>query len=391
MSLYDQGSSSPNEERRSLKRTCISALLVAAAAVAVLLAGCGGGDSSPQAVVEAATLKGVESGKLQISAHIRSEGKQGGDLRVGLSGPFQSGGEGSLPQLAMTAEAHGTVKGQQVDFEGGLTVLADRAFIGYNGEQYEVDPTTFGLIRSGFERASQEGGKKADDVTACQEAAAGLQLSEFVENPESESGVDVDGTSTTKVSADLSAKGAVDAVIKLVEDPACGAQIRLAGPLPLGELEKARGELASTIKKAHVEVYVGDDHIIRKVVAEMTIEPPQAADERVELEFEATLSEVNEDQKIEAPAGAKPLQDLFQQLGVNPLELLEGFSGSGGGGLSGLLEGLSGGSGGSGEADEGAEGGLLEGLGGGNQQEYVECLQEAETPTDLQKCASLLR
>jgi hypothetical protein len=382
-----------------LKRICISALLAAAALVAVLLAGCGGGSGSPQAVVEEATVKGVESGKLEASLHIKSEGKQGGEVRVELGGRFQGGGKGSLPQLAMTAEAHGTANGNKVDFEGGLTMLSDRAFVGFGGNTYEVDPTTFGFVKSGFERAQQEEGKKTGAVTACQEAVAGLQLSEFVENPESEGGVDVAGTSTTKVSGDLSAEGAVDAVIKLAEDPACSAQIELAGPLPLSELEKARGELSRTVKKAHVEVYVGDDHIIRKVVAEITIEPPQAASERVEVELEATLSEVNEEQKIEAPSGAKPLEDLFRELGVNPLELLEG---AGSGGIGGLIEGLtgsssSGGSGGgsssgsSSGADEGATGGGLEGLGGGNHQEYLECLQEAGTPTDLQKCASLLR
>lgn len=401
MTLYDQVESSPNEERQDLKRIRIPALLAVTALAAVLLAGCGGGSSSPQAVVEEATLKGVESGKLEASIHVRSEGKKGGDVRVELGGPFQGGGKGSLPQLAMSAEAHGTANGKKVDFEGGLTMLSDRAFVAFGGNTYEVDPTTFGFVKSGFERAQQEEGKKKGDVTACQEAASGLQLSELVENPESESGVDVAGTSTTKVSGELSAKGAADAVIKLAEDPGCKAQIELAGPLPLAELEKARGELARTVKKAHVEVYVGSDHIIRKLVAEVTIEPPQARSERVELDFEATLSEVNEEQKIEAPSGAKPLEDLFRELGVNPLELLEG---GGSGGIAGLIEGLTGGpssssasgggssSGGSGGSSSGGgESATGGGLGGGNQQEYVECLQEAETPTDLQKCASLLR
>ena len=282
MSLYDQVESSPKEERRSLKRICIPALLAGRRFRRRAPRRLRRRQRQPAGRGRRSDPKGVESGKLEASIHVKSEGKKGGDVRASLDGQFQAGAKGSLPQLAMTAAAHGTANGKKVDFEGGLTVLSDRAFVGLRGNTYEVDPTTFGFIKSGFERAQQEEGKKTGDVTACQEAATGLQLSELVENPESEGGVDVAGTSTTKVSGELSAKGAADAVIELAEDPACKAQIELAGPLPLAELEKARGELARTVKKAHVEVYVGSDHIIRKVVAELTVEPPQAANERVE-------------------------------------------------------------------------------------------------------------
>jgi hypothetical protein len=154
--------------------------------------------------------------------------------------------------------------------------------------------------------------------------------------------------------------------------------LEAAGPLPLDELEEAKSEVAGAVKKAHADVYVGDDDIVRKLVAQLTVEP-KGSDETVEVEFEITLGEVNEEQDISAPANAKPLEGLFQELGVNPLELLEAGSS---GDLGELFEGLSGG-------DEGG-GSSAESGGGSSQQEYVECLQGSETPTDLQKCANLL-
>ena len=99
-----------------------------------------------------------------------------------------------------------------------------------------------------------------------------------------------------------------DAIIKLTENSACSSQLEAAGPLPLGELEKAKGELTGAVKKAHVDVYVGDDNIIRKVAAELTIEPKGSSSEKVEVEFELSLGGVNEEQKISAPSGAKPLE-----------------------------------------------------------------------------------
>lgn len=358
-------------------------LLAVIAALATAFAACGGSSDKssedPQQVIDEASLEGVNSGEIDLSLGINAEGDEGGDIDVSLSGPFQSGAKkGDLPQLAMTASAKGSAKGENIDFEGGLTLLSDRAYVNYEGTEYEVDPTTFGFVKSGFEQAQQQGSSEANpaDVTACQEAATGLKVGDFVDSLTNEGGADVDGTETTKVSGDLDVGGAIDALIKLTENPACASQLEAAGPLPIGELEEAKSEITSAVKKAHVEVYVGDDNIIRRIAAEMTIEPKDAKNEKVEVEFELTLSGVNEEQEISAPSGAKPLEGLFQKLGVNPLELFE--SASSGEGLGDLLEGLTGGA---------ASGGSSSGGGGLNRS----CLENAQTPADLQKCASMVQ
>lgn len=365
-------------------------LLAALAALTTTFAACGSSSSSdedPQTVIDNATLEGVESGNLDLSLAIKAEGDEGGDVDVSLSGPFQSGADKeSLPQLGMSAKATGSVDGEDVDFEGGLTLLTDRAFINYEGTEYEVDPTTFGFVKSAFERTTQEQGSTSSaDVTACQEAASGLKVGDFVDNLTNEGSADVDGTGTTKISGDLNAGGAVDAIIKLTENPACSAQLEAAGPLPLGELEKSKGELTSAVKKAHVDVYVGDDDIIRKVAAELTIEPKGSSKEKVEVDFDLSLSGVNEEQDISAPSGAKPLEGLFQKLDINPIELLEAGSG-GGAGIGGLLEGVIGDASSSGDSSSGGSS-----TSGGGQQAYLDCINglgNSATPADLQKCAS---
>lgn len=364
-----------------MSRFRILALFATLAVLTTVFAACGGSDGDsgnsgedPQTVIENASLEGVKSGNLDLSLHVKAEGEEGGDVDVSISGPFEMADKEELPQLEMSAEISGSAAGEDIDFDGGLTLLADRAFVNYEGTDYEVDPTTFSFLKSAFERAQQQGGE--EDVTACQEAAEGIKFSQFADNLENDGSADVDGTSTTKVSGDLNADGAIDALIKLTEDPACSAQLEAAGPLPIGELEKAKGEISEAIEKAHVDLYVGDDDIVRKVDAELTIAPPEAADEKVELELELTLSGVNEEQSFSSPSDAKPLEGLFQKLGVNPLELLEEGQN---GGLGGLLEGITGGS---------PSGGSSSG-GGSNDDAFAECLQNAQTPADLQKCASL--
>ena len=369
-------------------------LLATVAALAVAFAACGGGGGSdsgssedPQKVIDASTLEGVKSGDLDLSLSVKSTGEESGKIDLSLSGPFQAGAKNELPEADMKIKAHGEAEGEKIDFDGGVTLLSDRAYVGYEGNEYEVDPTTFGFVKSGFEQAQQESQGEGAEAEACQQAAAGLKPAAFIDNLKTEGGQDVEGTSTTEVSGDLNVKGAIDQIIKLTKDPSCKSQLEMAGPLPLGELEEAEGELESAVKTAHASVYVGDDdNIIRKVSAEATIEP-KGSGEKIELSFDISLGKVNEKQSISAPSNAKPLEQLFQQIGVNPLELLEGGGSSG---LGGLLEGLSGGSAESPESSE-LEVDPSELPDSEESQKYLECLQGSETPSDLQKCAALLQ
>lgn len=365
-----------------MSRFRIFALFAIMAALAATFAACGGGDDGgsddPQQVVEDASLEGVKSGELDLSLDVNAEGDEGGNIEINLSGPFEAGAKGELPQLDMTAEVKGSAQGDDIDFNGGLTFLTDRGFVNYEGTEYEVDPTTFGIVKATIEQSQQQEGPESGDITACQKAAEGIKFSQFADNLKEEGDADVEGTSTTKVSGDLNVSGAIDALIQLTEDPACSSQLEAAGPLPLSELEEAKGELSKAIKKAHVDLYVGDDDIVRKVAAELTVQPPEAVGEKVELALELTLSGVNEEQSFSAPANAKPLEGLIKKLDIEPIELLEATEG----GLGGLLEELGGG---------GAFGGGSSSGGSSDRKAYAECLDNADTSADLQKCASLLQ
>ncbi len=382
----------------SRKRSVL--LLAAFAALAAILNACGGGGGSssedPQKVIESATFEGIESGEVALSVNVASEGDKGGNLKVDLSGPFQTTGKASLPELALAIKANGDAAGENVNFDGGLTVLNDRAFIAYDGTNYEVDPTTFGFIKSSLEKGAQEGSKESGggETTACQKAAESLDLGEFIDNLENEGSEDVDGVGTTKLSGDLNPKSAIEAVIKLTENSACSSELDATGALPLDQLKEQESELTETVKKAHITVNIGeDDHIPRKVAAAMTIEP-KGTDEVSEVEVEFTLSKVNEKQTIKAPAGAEPIEKLFEKIGVNPFELLGLLEGGSSGGLGSLLEGIGGeGEGGSsgdlgGKIEEGVEEAELPSV--EDSKEFTECLDNAESAADVQKCATLV-
>jgi hypothetical protein len=328
----------------------LAAIAVLAALSAVLVA-CGGGGSdksgeSAESVLDEATLQGIESGNVDLALNLNSPGSEGGKVSVSLSGPFQGEGKGNLPQLAMNAKANGNYNGKKIDFDGGLTLLPNTAYVQYEGTQYEVDPTTFSFVEQTLKQAQREGGAETGSagVAACQEELGKLHVSEFLENGKNEGSADVEGTSTTKISGDLDVSGAIDSVLEVVESQACRTQLAAAGPLPSkSEIDKEKGEIADALKSAHVSVYVGDDDIVREIDAQATVEPKGSGGgpKSVAVEFTLKLGGVNEEQKIPVPANAKPLSKLFIKLGINPIELLGLLQGEEGSeSLGELFEGL---------------------------------------------------
>ncbi len=318
-------------------------LILSATMIALVLAvsACGGSSSSgAQDIVDEATLKGVESGKLDLSLGIDTKGGEGGQIDVDLSGPFEAKEGAKAPELDMTAAVKGVVGGKKVDFEGGVTLVgANKAYVEFDGADYKVDPTIYGY---GTEIVGE-----SEEVSACQEAVGERELSEFIEDPTEEGTVEVGGTSTTKVSGDVDPEAMRDAFTEMKEDALCSEQLEAVPGFAatVNDLEEPKGKAEDSIKDAHLMLYVGDDHIVRRLQAQVAIEPPQGSAPTgatsAEFGLDLTLTDVNEPQAISAPKSSKPLSALFIKLGINPIELLGVLQGGiGGAGLTNFLERL---------------------------------------------------
>ena len=168
-------------------------------------------------------------------AKVNAAGQEGGNLDVSLSGPFQGEGKAQLPELDLTAKANGSFNGQDINFDGGLTLLSDHAFVNYQGTEYEVDPTTFSFVKSAIERSQQSGAAQGQSAgaTACQEAVADLKVGDFVDNLSNEGSSDVGGTATTHVSGDLNVPGAIEALLELTKEPGVQRPAQRRRPAPL--------------------------------------------------------------------------------------------------------------------------------------------------------------
>jgi hypothetical protein len=356
-----------------LSRARTLSIFAALIALTAMLAACGGGGSDdPQAVVEEATLEGIDSGKLDLAVGLDLKGKEGGDVDVSLSGPFRSEEEGQTPELDLAFSVDGNLKGKEIDRRGGLTLLGNKAYVGYEGVEYAVDRTTFDFVKSMLEQQSNRGRAGG---SACKDSLGDIELNDYIENLKDEGSADVGGTETTKVSGDVDDTAALTTLGEILEEPACREQLEAAGSgSGQAEIDQIRSFARKSLKSAHAELFVGDDHIVRRLVMDMKFDAPQGArgPDSFDIAVDLTLTDVNEDVTVAAPRSAKPLSALFVKLGINPLELLEAFQGGNSAqGLGNLIEKLAG--------------------SGGGRGSYYECVGEASTAVDIQNCTGLLQ
>ncbi len=350
-------------------------LLIVAALLAVLVAGCGGGGGSGESADEDASVddlltktfsgeKKVESGKLDLSLNIDVQGGSGsqvqGPISVKLSGPFQTEGKGKLPKFDLEAAFEGA--GQNL--KAGVTSTGDKGFVNFQGTEYAVSDQVFQQFRSGYEQAQKQSEEQSGDQQSL--ATLGIDPRRWLTNPKNEGEAKVGDTDTIKITGGVDVNKLLDDVNTALEK-ARGLGVQGSNDLPEKLTEEQKKQAADAIKNLGVEIYTGkDDTTLRRMVVNMDVQNTSANNESGKLALDFSLLDLNEDQEIEAPSGAKPFDQLLGQLGG---------LGLGGAGASGGTGGASGGSGAS--ADD--------------LKKYSDCVSEAGGDNQkVAKCADLL-
>ena len=371
---------------RTLLAICAFALAVPAA-----VAGCGGDDASsdvdPQTVLDETfnNDEQVSSGDLSISFDGSAEGDQGGSVEASLSGPFQGDPENpnAIPQLDWTGSVSGEGAGQSVSFEGGVVITEDNAFVEYGGGAYELGTETFTQFKELAETAaaqqteSTEGQSFSElftqgceaqleaqggDTTACQ-----IDFQSWLADLTNEGEEEIEGAPTVHVSGGLEVETMLQDLIEL------GTAVPGATDVPT---EEEVQQLSEAITEASFDLYSGtEDRILRGLDFNLALDPSQIPDaeaagvENVEAAFSVRIGGVNEEQTIEAPSDAQPIDELLSQFGIDP-------------GALGALGGLGG--------LGGATAPPAAGGGAGASDAYLECIGQAQTPEEITACASEL-
>ena len=353
-----------------------SLLVLLAALLAVVVAGCGGGGSSADEDTSVDELlkqtfsgeKKVDSGKLDLTLKVDLQGGSSqvqGPITLKLSGPFQTEGKGKLPKFDIDAAFDGA--GQSL--KAGVTSTGDKAFVNFNGTEYAVSDQVFRQFKAGYEQAQKQSADKGNQQSL---ATLGIDPRRWLTDAKNAGEAKVGDTDTIKITGGVDVNKLLDDVNTAL-DKARNLGVQGSDSLPEKLTDKQKQEAADAIKDLSVEIYTGkDDTTLRRMLVNMGVEAPDSGGGATSgtLSLDFSLLELNEDQSIEAPSGAKPFDELLGQLGGLGL----GGAGSSGSGSSGSGEG--GGSGGASAED---------------LKKYSDCVTAAGSDTaKQQKCADLL-
>jgi len=357
-------------------RAIFALILVLPAAMAGCGGDGGGGGEDPNEVLDQTFTnpEPINSGVLDLTLD-GSAGSQG-SLSAKLSGPFQGISDTShIPRLDLTGSLDAQGAGQSINLGGGLTITSDNAYVTYKGQAYEVGARVFTRLQRGYVQANaQNQGQNGQSFTqACEQAieqgggdtsVCDIDFTNWLTNVTNEGTESVDGTDAIHISGDANVKQIVSDISKVAEELP-GASAQGFSPSQLNQLEPA-------VKSATIDVYSGvDDKLLRKLDFDLTLDLSALGGgsiipiSSVDVTFSIAFSDLNSTQTVTAPENPKPISEL----GIGGLGSLGSVGGTSSGGVGG--------------------GGV--GGGGGPSTGYLNCIQDAQTSADYNKCAQELQ
>jgi hypothetical protein len=193
------------------------------------------------------------------------------------NGAFESAGPKEMPKANVQVSAD--VPGY--NGRAGFVTTGDRAWLTRGNVGYAVPQAAWSKIV----KARAEGTpptKKAPTLN--------FNPSSWLKNVKSEGNERMDGVQVTHVSADVNSAAAIADVVKSLGN---------TGRIPAG----AEKRVAQVVDNGHIEAWVGDDKILRRVSFEMS--GKGNGNRRVDVNLDFRLSQVNKPQDIAAPAKVK--------------------------------------------------------------------------------------
>jgi hypothetical protein len=338
----------------------------------LLVAGCGsssGGDTSTSALLKDtfAGDKTMKSGKLDVSLGVAAQGLPSltGPVAFKLSGPFASLGSGKLPKFDFDLDI--AAGGQTV--QAGAVSLGDTGYLKFGGRAYSVDKSLFDQFKSGYEKTQSQSKSGSSGASF---KALGVNPETWLTNARKVGKSQVGGTETFHITSGVNVQRFLADVNTLLSKAKNLGGSSTQG-VPQGLSPAVQSTIERSVKHAQVDVYTGvDDHALRRLALSVSLAVPKDAQTQAgglksgELRFDLTIADLNKDQSIKAPVGARPFSELQSQISA-----LQGGTGSTSSSASG-----------SGTATTPS---------GSAPSAYLDCVQKAGTDlSKVQKCASLV-
>src|SRR4051795_1332406 len=170
-------------------------VLLGLALVAALLTACGGGSSGDaKDTLDKAFSTPIKSANIDLEVTLKLDGvKQlNGPVKLSVQGPYESGGSQTIPKADWDIAA--SAAGQ--NFSAGFTSTGDNAWVGFQGQNYEVGRQAVARVNQQIKQAAAASHKKGL-------SQFGINPRDWVTNAQDEGTDKVAGVQTDHVSAAL--------------------------------------------------------------------------------------------------------------------------------------------------------------------------------------------
>jgi hypothetical protein len=312
-------------------------LLAFLAALALGVAACGGGGDEASSDTDVNTLlsdtfkgnKNVKSGKLNLALKVDAKGGQGanGPITMSVTGPFQSQGKQQLPKFKIDFAFEGA--GQSI--KAGLTSTGTKGFVNFQGTDYAVSDQVFKQFKAGYEQAQKNSTSKQKQSLS----SLGLDPRQWLTNPKNEGDAKVGDDDVIKITGGVNVSKLLDDVNQALQKT---KQLGVQGTqnLPSQLTPAQKKQVSDSVKNPKVEIYTGKaDKILRRMVVSLGIVDTKGSSGSANIDFDLSISDLNEDQEVAEPSSAQPFDQLVSKLGGLGLGGLGGAGAGGTGGASG--------------------------------------------------------
>src|SRR3954463_15858617 len=301
--------------------------LLCVALSAALLSACGSGNSDDvKETLDKAFSTPIKSARIDLEVSLQLDGvKQlNGPVKLSVQGPYETGGSQTIPNTDWDIAA--SAAGQ--NFSAGFISTGDNAWVGFQGQNYEVGKAAVAQINRQIQQAAGQNKNKGF-------SQFGIDPRDWLTDAKDEGSEKVAGVETDHVSAALDVSKFVDDLNQLVKK--AGSSAGTSAQIT----PEQKKQIEDIVKNPRFDVYVGkDDNVIRRLSADLSFTVPSDKQAQLNglksgtLSFSIDFANVGKPQTITAPANAKPLSDLTSQLGGLG-SVLGGATGGGGSSSSG--------------------------------------------------------
>jgi hypothetical protein len=276
-----------------------------------LLAGCGSDDSeSVTDLLDRAFQSSIGSADMTLEIEIELDGvdELEGPIEIKFTGPYDSTEKGQIPSVDWDI----TVQAQNQSFTANLTSTGDRAFVGFQGTDYEVSQATVDALNQQLAASEDKEGRDLSDF--------GVTARDWIVDADEEGDEDVAGVETTHVSGKLDVTKVLEDLNTVVAQAAeLGGSVGQQAPPELTDEQK--DQIEDVVDDPAFDAYVGkDDDTLHRLSADLEFEVPDESRDQVggleggRISFSIEFANIGSAESIEAPEDARPIAELTQQL-----------------------------------------------------------------------------